>query len=61
MQQVYNNLLLDVIEGVKGYGVLGQFQQYFNYIVAVSFIGGGKWNPRRKLQTCRKSQTNFIK
>ena len=25
-----------------GYGVLCHFQQYFSYIVAVSFIGGGK-------------------
>jgi hypothetical protein len=31
--------------------------QYFNYIVAVSFIGGGN---RRKPAICRKSQTNFI-
>ena len=23
-------------------------QQYFSFIVAVSFIGGGKWNTRRK-------------
>ena len=30
------------------------FQQYFSYIVEVSFIGGGKWN------TCSKSLTNFI-
>jgi len=33
------------------------FQQYFSYIVAVSFIGGGN---RRKLLTYRKSLTNFI-
>ena len=30
------------------------FQQYFNYIVAVSFISGGN---RRKPPTCRKSLT----
>jgi hypothetical protein len=24
-----------------GYGIYRHFQQYFNYIVAVSFIGGG--------------------
>jgi len=35
-------------------GVLRHFQQY---IVAVSFIGGGN---RRKPLTCRKSLTNFI-
>jgi hypothetical protein len=30
------------------------FQQYFSYIVAVNFIGGGNWNTRRK------PLTNFI-
>ena len=39
------------------YGVYCHFQQYFSYIVAVSFIGGGN---RRKPQTCHKSLTNFI-
>jgi hypothetical protein len=24
------------------------FQQYFSYLVTVSFIGGGKWSTRRK-------------
>ena len=32
------------------------FQQYFSYIVVVSFIGGGI---RRKPPTCRKSLTNI--
>jgi hypothetical protein len=32
---------------------LGHFQQYFSYIVAVSFIGGGNQSTRRKPQTCR--------
>jgi len=36
-------------------GVEHHFQQYFSYIMAVSFIGGGKW---RKPPTC-KSLTNF--
>jgi hypothetical protein len=36
------------------------FQQYFSYIVAVSFIGGGNWRSWRKPQTCRKPLTNFI-
>ena len=35
-------------------------QQYFSYIVAVSFIGGGNQSTQRKPQTCRKSLTNFI-
>jgi hypothetical protein len=37
------------------------FRQYFNYIVAVSFIGGGNQSTRRKPQTCRKSLINFIR
>jgi len=42
------------------YGVLRHFQQYFSYIVTVSFIGGENRNTRRKPPTCRKSLTNFI-
>ena len=30
-------------------------QQYFSYLVAISFIGGGNWRTRTKPQTCRKS------
>ena len=41
-------------------GVECHFQQYLSYIVAVSFIGGGKWSTWRKPLTCRKSLTNFI-
>jgi hypothetical protein len=36
------------------YGVLCHFQQYFSYIVAVSFIGGGNQCMWRKPLTCRK-------
>jgi hypothetical protein len=36
------------------------FQQYFSYIVAVNFIGGGNWNTRRNPPACHKSLTNFI-
>ena len=35
-------------------------QQYFNYILAVSFIGGGNRNTQRKPPTYRKSLKNFI-
>jgi len=42
------------------HGVKRHFQQYFSYIVAVSFIGGGNRSTRRKSPTCRKSLTNFI-
>jgi len=36
------------------------FLQYFSYIVAVSFIVGGKRRTRRKQPTCHKSLTTFI-
>ena len=36
------------------------FQQYFSYIVAISFIGGGNRSAWRKQSTCCKSLTNFI-
>ena len=39
------------------YDVWCHFQQYFSYIVVVSFIGGGNG---RKPPTCDKSLTNFI-
>ena len=34
--------------------------QYFSYIKAVSFIGGGNKSTRRKPLNCHKSLTNFI-
>jgi len=43
-----------------GYGIQRHFQQYFSYIVVVSFIGGGNRSTRRKPPTCHKSLTNFI-
>ena len=36
------------------------FQQYLDYIVTVSFIGGENQSTRRKPLTCHKSLTNFI-
>ena len=53
---------LEDTKGVIGlvYGVKRRFQQSFNDIVAVSFIGGGNRSTRRKLLTCSKSQTHFI-
>jgi len=47
--------LLNTSWRVWGYGVLRHFQQYFSYIVVVSFIG--TW---RKRLTCNKSLTIFI-
>jgi hypothetical protein len=35
-------------------------QQYFSYIKAVSFIGGGNKSTQRKPPICHKSLTNFI-
>jgi len=42
------------------YGVEHQFQQYFSYIVAVSFIGGVIRFTRRQPPICRKLLTNLI-
>jgi hypothetical protein len=42
------------------YGVQRHFQQYFSYIVVVSFIGGGNQSIQKKPQTCCKSLTNYI-
>jgi len=36
------------------------FQQYFCYIVAVSFTGGGNRSIRRKPLACLQSSTNVI-
>ena len=35
------------------------FQQYFSYILTVSFIGGGNWSTQGKPQTIRKSLTSL--
>ena len=40
--------------------LFGHFQQYFSYIMAVNFIGGGNRSTLRKPPTCHKSLTNFI-
>jgi len=41
------------------YDTKRHFQQYFSYIVAINFIGGGNRSIRRKPSTCRKSLTNL--
>ena len=60
--QEINNIILfnDVVMLFKDIFVQRHFQQYFSYIVAVSFIGGGNRRTQRKSLTCRKSLTNFI-
>ena len=37
------------------YSAKRHFQEYFSYIMAVSFIGGGNCSARRKPLTCRKN------
>jgi hypothetical protein len=36
------------------------FKQYFSYIMAFSFIGGGNWSTWRKPLTFHRSMTNLI-
>jgi hypothetical protein len=55
-----NRKFLSWVGGVEGYDIQCHFQQYFNYIMAVSCIGGGNRNSQRKPLTCHKSLTNFI-
>ena len=43
------------------YSVKRHFEQYFSYIVAVSFIDGGNRSTRKGPQTCHKSLTNSIR
>jgi hypothetical protein len=43
-----------------GYGVKRHFQQYFSYIVTVSFIGGGKRSNWGKALTCRKREIGAV-
>ena len=53
----HKNIL--TIEGVLNKPMIRHFQQYFSYIIAFSYIGGGNRSTRRKLPTCRTSLTNF--
>jgi hypothetical protein len=43
-----------------GYGVSRHFQQYFSYIVVVSFIGGRSRRARREPPTMGKQLVSFI-
>jgi hypothetical protein len=42
------------------YGVWRHFQQYFSYIVAVNFIGGGNRSTGENPPTCLKSLTMCV-
>ena len=61
---IFTKIMLPILKSsklwVNGNGVKRHFQQYFSYIVAVSFIGGRNRSTRRKPMTCHKSLTNFI-
>ena len=48
------NALLDLV-----YGVQRHFQQYFIYVVAASFIGGGKHRPTDKLDHIMLYRVHF--
>jgi hypothetical protein len=56
--------VLDMASGLYQVGVrvmvFNEFQQYFSYIMPVSFISGGNWSTRRKPPACSKPSTNFI-
>jgi hypothetical protein len=54
------SLFIPKYNGLVGCGFFMVSNATFNNIVAVSFIGGGKRNTRRKPKTCHKSLTNFI-
>jgi hypothetical protein len=56
---VLNRLSLSVTLVGWFYGASRHFQQYFSYIVSVSFIGWGIRSTRRKSPICRKSLNIF--
>jgi hypothetical protein len=43
------------------YGVKHHFQQYFSYILAVSFIGEGNQRSRTKPPTCKEINASLLK
>ena len=53
-------MFMNTVIKERGNSVHLHVQQYFNYTVLVSFIGGGNRSTRSKPPTCRKSLTNFI-
>jgi len=48
MQLYYVDFTEVSLRILLGYGAYHHFQQYFSYIVAVSFIGGGDRSTKRK-------------
>jgi len=59
-KQTYSNNRLEITQVWIRVWCYLHFQQYFSYIVAVSFIGGGNRSTPRKSLTGHKSLTNFI-
>ena len=53
-------MFMNTVIKKRGDSIHLHVQQYFNYIVLVSFIGGENRSTRSKPPTCRKSLTNFI-
>ena len=51
VKKVRNKFEKELLKYGWVYGVERHFQQYFSYIVAVSFIGEGNQSTRRKLLT----------
>ena len=59
--KLLSSLLISKWDNLKNGIQMGyDVQQYFNYIMAVSFIGEGHPSTRRKPLICCKSLTNFI-
>ena len=60
LMQNINLVFASTYSSFMVYCVLRHFQQYFSYIVAVSYISGGNRSTRGEPPICRKSLTNFI-
>jgi hypothetical protein len=49
-----NPVSIEIWNSIQLLHFIEYFQQYFSYVVAVSYIGGGSRRTQRKPQTCRK-------
>jgi hypothetical protein len=49
-----NPVSIEIWNSIQLLHFIEYIQQYFSYVVAVSYIGGGSWRTRRKPPTCRK-------
>jgi hypothetical protein len=55
-----NPVSIEIWNSIQLLHFIEYIQQYFSYVVAVSYIGGGSRRTKRKPTTCHKSLTNFI-